>query len=143
MSQNEFAILKQIAMMDNETLRLMMQLSGDIDSTSDLYNWILWQISRRADMMSSIRSQLQYNAPEIKSMAEHITHMESFCRNTKASDECIKSVQSQIDEAKSIISSYDTADTSLITTPSASSAENDSNALMMKQLLLFKAKLTA
>jgi hypothetical protein len=141
MSQNEFSVLKQIAMMDNETLRLMMQLSGEIDSSSDLYNWILWQISRRADMMSSIRSQLQYNAPEIKSLSEHITHMETFCANTKASDECIKSVLENIEEAKTIISSYDTADTSLITKPAASS--EDKSGALLKQLLLFKTQLGA
>jgi hypothetical protein len=142
MSTTEFSILKQIATMDQQALAALVQLSGDMETTSDLYNWILWQISRRADLMSNIRSELRYNAPELKALTQHVETMESFCRNTKASDECIKSVLVNIEEAKQIISSYDTADTRLINEPAASSGDNDSKAYM-KQLLLINARLTA
>lgn len=138
LSQGEFSILKQLASMDNESLRLMMQLAGEVDSTSDLYNWILWQISRRADMMTSIRSQLQYNAPEIKALKEHLITLETFCANTKASDDCIKSVLADIEETKQIISSYDTADTPLITEPAASSEGVDNK---MKQFLFITTQI--
>jgi hypothetical protein len=39
-----------------------------------------------------------------------IDHLERFCRNTTASDECIENILSQIGEVKSIISRNDTAD---------------------------------
>lgn len=141
LTTGEFSILKQIAMMDNEGLKVLMQLASDIDNNSDLYTWILWQISRRADMMDSIRSQLKYNAPEIKALHVHVADMEKFCANTKASDDCIKSVLQNIEETKQIISSYDTADTPLITEPAASS--EDKKAAFQKQLYLFKARLAA
>lgn len=143
LSQAEFSLLKQIAAMDMQSLQMLVQIAGESDETSDVYNWILWQISRRADVMTSIRSQLSYNAPELKQLKEHVTSMEAFVRNTKASDDCIKSILENIDESKQIISTYDTADTPLITEPTASSADNDSKALKMKRILLLNAKLTA
>lgn len=139
MSTDEFAALKQIAMMDQNSLQLLVQLAGNTESTSDLYTWILWQISRRADLMGDIRSQLRYNAPEIKAMQEHLETMEKFVRDTKASDDCIKSVMADIEETKSIISSYDTADTQVITEPAAS-REGDKG-VFYKQLLLLKTQL--
>lgn len=107
LTQSEYSVLKQIAMMDNECLRLFMQVANEVDESSDLYNWILWQISRRADMMTSIRSQLAYNAPEVKAIKDHIEVMEKFCANTKASDECIKSVMANIEESKAILVSME------------------------------------
>ncbi len=111
LSQSEFNALKRLATLDMDALQTMVQLSADMDTTSDLYNWILWQISRRADLMGSIRSQLQYNAGELKALTDHVEVMEKFVNNTSASDACIKSVQSDIEEAKAIISKYDTAGT--------------------------------
>jgi HK97 family phage prohead protease len=67
----------------------------------------------------------------------HLQTMESFCRNTTASDESIKSILKEIDEAKNILSKYDTADTQLITEPDASNKDNS----FKRKLLLLKAKI--
>ena len=140
LNQGEFDMLKQLASMDDQVLGMLISMSAGIDETSDLYSWILYQISRRADAMSSIRNQIQWNANELKSMAEHVKNLENFCRDTKASDDCIKMVAAQVTEYKEIIASYDTADTSLITNQSASSEGNDS---FKKQLLLLQMKMAA
>lgn len=141
LSQSEFDFLKQLAAMDDQALCMLLQLSGSIDETSDLYSWVLYQISRRADAMSSIRNQIQWNAGELKSLSEHIKNLENFCRNTKASDECIKMVTDQVTELKQvIIASYDTASTHSIGAPDASSEGNDS---FRKQLLLLQMKMKA
>ena len=59
------------------------------------------------------------NLAELKAQ---IDKLELFCRNTTASDECIKSILNQVTEIKSIIS-YDTADTHIANEPSASVKE--------------------
>lgn len=129
LTQPEFSILKTIAAMDNETLRLFMQLANDVDETSDIYNWILWQISRRADMMTSIRSQLQYNAPEIKALKEHVDAMEKFVHNTKASDDCIKLIMQNLEEEKAIVEGF-----------KEEPAETKTD--LSKKLLMLKAKMS-
>lgn len=133
LSATEFDILKQLAASDQQALELMVRLSGSVGKESDLYNWILYQISRRADFADSIRSQIKYNSGEMKAMAEHLQKMESFCRTTTASDDCIASVARRIDETKAILSQYDTAYTGLINQPDASRTDNDT---FIKKLLL-------
>jgi HK97 family phage prohead protease len=44
-------------------------------------------------------------------LKESISLMEKFCRNTGATDEAIKSILLEIEQAKHILSKYDTADT--------------------------------
>lgn len=44
-------------------------------------------------------------------IASHIDMMEKFCRETKASDECIIRILKEIEEAKSILLKYNTVDT--------------------------------
>jgi HK97 family phage prohead protease len=125
LSDAEKSTLLTIVRNDQSTLEGLIQLSGAAGITDDLYSWLCWNISRRADMMGDIRSQLRsaaYQAGELKS---HIEIMEKFTRDTKASDECIKSVLSEIEETKSILSQYDTAYTGLINQPDASRNDND------------------
>lgn len=63
-------------------------------------------------------------ADRIEEMKAHVLLMEKFIRNTKASDETIQKVMADLLELKSIL--FDTADTPLITEPSASEAEEKS-----------------
>jgi HK97 family phage prohead protease len=142
LSVEEQAILKSILGNDQSALQQLVGLSSVLDVTSDLYMWINYNISRRADMIGDIRSQLKYNSGELKELQGHIKLMETFCRNTKASDDCIKSIQTEIDEAKQILSNYDTADTQAdekSLEPSASKNENDSS--LLKQLLILKTQI--
>lgn len=138
LSPAEFDILKQLASNDQAQLESLVRLSGSLDKTSDLYNWVLYQISRRADFSDGIRSQIKYNSGEMKAVADHLQKMETFCRNTTASDDCIASVTRRIDETKAILSQYDTAYTGLISQPDASRNDNDN---FRKQLLLITSNL--
>lgn len=133
LTQPEYAILKQIATMDNDCLKMMMTLAAEIDNTSDLYNWVLWQISRRADMMSAIRSELKWNAPEIKSIQDHIAICEKFVRDTKASDECIKAISENIEEYKGILIALEAS-------PVIESKDDKSE--FQKKLLLLSTKIS-
>lgn len=70
------------------------------------------------------------NLEELKSRIES---MENFCRNSNASDDCIKTLLSQIEDVKSIISRNDTADTR-IANGSSASVKEFSNALHLLTL---------
>jgi HK97 family phage prohead protease len=87
-----------------------------------------------AGIVSVVKSLTPYDLAELKT---HIEIMEKFCRNTKASDESIKTILEQIVEAKVILSRYDTVDTQLITDESASVKDTND---FVKQLHLLKLK---
>lgn len=109
LSVSENAALKKIMASDFMSLDELMRIAVSADEKSDLYTWVMYQISRRTDFISDLRSQLKYNSGDLKSLQQDIETMEKFCANTKASDECIMSVQNDIKEAKNILSKYDTA----------------------------------
>lgn len=66
-------------------------------------------------------------------LKEHIVSMDNFCRNTNASDETIKLIQTELKSVNDIITKYDTASTPLITDGEAS--RNDDNSFRKKLLL--------
>ena len=104
----EQSALKNIVLGDQNVLEQLVALSGSLDSTSDLYTWINYSISQRAGQIGEFRSQIKYNSGELKELNTYIKSMENFCRNTKASDECIKSILTEINSAKEIVSEYNT-----------------------------------
>jgi HK97 family phage prohead protease len=62
-----------------------------------------------AGVVSVVKSMEQKDAEQL---GFHITVMEKFCRDTQASDECIKAIFSEIQKAKNILLKYNTANTS-------------------------------
>lgn len=138
LSQPEQAILAVLAQNTQGSMEELARLSGTLDVSSDLFTWILWVIERHSSLLGEFRSQLRYNATELKAFKSHISTMEKFATNTKASDDCIKSILDNIEEAKSLISEYDTDDTRLI--PDQLSSKNDEELVVqLKQLnQLFK-----
>jgi HK97 family phage prohead protease len=138
LSANEVALIQKIAMSDMGVLESLMALAAITGISDDLYTWVMWQISRRAELVGNYRDQLRWDAREKNQLMEYLTTCEKFCKDTKASDDCIKSIQAEVDEIKSIISQYDTVSTGLINQPDSSRTDNDS---FKKQLLLLNAKL--
>jgi HK97 family phage prohead protease len=54
-----------------------------------------------------------FDENDAEEMAFHIKTMERFCRNTKASDDCIKNILFEIDNIKAILLKYNTANTQI------------------------------
>lgn len=81
-------------------------------------------------VVESVTKAGETGLPEVKAWIEK---MERFCRNTSASDDCIKNILQEIEEFKSIISPHDTAYTQVATEPDASVKEF-SNALHLLSL---------
>jgi HK97 family phage prohead protease len=124
LSMDEQAMLKNMLSCDQMCLKEMMDMMGMITPQSDLYTWITYQISQRASMMGDMMGQLKWNSGEMKAFEDHIQTMEKFVRSSKASDETIILIQKEIEEAKQILSEYDTAATLPITEPDASKKES-------------------
>lgn len=136
LSDSEETLIKKIMANDQDTLETLVGLSSELLVTDDLYTWIMWQISRRAEMIGDLRYQMRYNSQEVLALKSHIKTMENFCRNTKASDDSIKIILKQIEDDKQLLSKYDTASTPLITEPDASKTEQ-----FRRMALLIKNKL--
>lgn len=109
LTSTEQLLLKKINSQDQSTLQDLINIAGNLDPKSDLFTWVTYAISRRAEMMGDVRSQLRYNSGELKEMNDYVNKLEKFCRRTTASDDCIKSMLSEIEEAKNFISEYNTA----------------------------------
>lgn len=109
LSIQEQNVLKAINSNDQSSLERLISISANIDTNSDLYTWVTYNISRRADMMGEVRSQLRYNSTDISSMKSHLKTLENFCRNTKASDDCIKNILLEVENTKQFIAEYNTA----------------------------------
>jgi HK97 family phage prohead protease len=73
------------------------------------------------------------NPEELKVFRNYISNMETFCRNSRASDDCIKGILKDIEEVKSIISSHDT-EVTRVTPDGTSSVTSFSNALRLLTL---------
>ncbi len=109
LSSNEQSLLKRIMGNDQTTLEDLVRISATLDVNSDLYTWISWQISRRADAIGDLRSQLKWNSGDLKMAKAHLVTLENFCRNTNASDECIKGILDEVENTKTFIAEYNTA----------------------------------
>lgn len=123
LTEAEINFLKALVDSDINAMQALVGVAGSVDTTSDLYTWVMYQISRRADSTGSIMSQLYWDAQRVKSLKSHVELVEKFCHKAKASDETIIKLQNDIQEYKQIISDYDTATTQIATEPVASDDE--------------------
>jgi HK97 family phage prohead protease len=138
LSLTEQQIFKQLAASTQTSLEDLVRFSGTLDPSSDLYTTISYLIERHFSLISEFRWQLKYNAAEIKSLTAHKAVLEKFVRDTKASDECIKTIEHDIEEIKSFLADYDTDGTQLIAEP-PSSKNDEAIVLELKTLnSLFK-----
>lgn len=142
LSDAEQTFLKNLLANDMDSLQKLVVLAGNLDITSDLYRWIMYQVSRRADFADGIMSQLYWNQQQMKSIKSHVETVENFCRKAHASDESIITLQNSLQEYKQIISEYDTAITQLATEPVASDDEMNaiSNFITSLNLQMWKQK---
>lgn len=63
----------------------------------------------KAGVMSVNKAFEGITAEEIKEFERHLSTLEKFCRNTKASDGCIKAMLIEVENTKQFISEYNTA----------------------------------
>jgi HK97 family phage prohead protease len=111
LSISEQQALKNIVTADQSALEELIRIASSTDTKSDLYSWVSYALSRRADLMGDIRSQLKYNSAELKELTDHVKTLDKFCRNTKASDDTIKKLLEEKESIEQFLSEYNTANT--------------------------------
>lgn len=79
---------------------------------------------------------------DVKELSDRIYIMERFCRNTNASDDCIKSILTELEEAKKILLRYNTANTQQwdAIVDSVASVNNEEEKAKADQLYLLTTK---
>lgn len=100
-----------------------------------------WPANPQAGLVT-LQKMFEQGETSVEEIKAYIETVYNFCRNTKASDECIKSLLSQSENLKTVLSRYDTVDTQLATEPTTSVEEekqfNDNEVLMRLKLLNLK-----
>jgi HK97 family phage prohead protease len=132
LADNEQEVLKGILTNDMANIESLITLAKTLDTNSDLYGYIMYLISRRADFAGSIMDQLRWNAQQMASMKSYVDKMDNYLSKSKASDETIQLLLAQTNEYKNIISAYDTAITQVATEPVASDDEVKAMLLRMQ-----------
>ena len=137
LTSDEQNFLTNVIMSGNASLMAAVALANSLDPDSDLYTYINWYISRTADQLGDLKSQLKWGRKADDEMKSELKILEKFVRNTTASDDCIKLISTEIDEIKSVLSN-DTSDTRLISEPSDSNGNDAVNELLAHLLIISK-----
>jgi len=98
-------------------------------------------VAKKLNPINPAAGVVMVTKAELGALAEfkaHLDRMESFCRNTSASDDTIISLEAELKASREILSQYDTANTGLIDQQSASRNDNDKfrKNLLLTQILL-------
>jgi len=155
LSTDEMTFLQSVIGAGQNNILAAIQLAQTLDTDDDLYMYINYYICQAADQLGGLTSRLFYGQPpdnngdeqgeygmssftaeQAAETKKYIRTLEKFVRDTKASDECIKSISEEIRNAKNILSGYDTASTRKATEPLVS---RDGEALIRLKLLLARA----
>lgn len=122
LSDAEQSFLNTIIQSGQAGLQAALTLANTLTPDSDLYTFINYFISRSADQMSDLKSQLKYGRKSYDGMKADLETMEKFIHNTTASDECIQLIEKEAIEIKALLT-LDTATTQIATAPVVSEGE--------------------
>ena len=135
----EQSFLQQIIRTGSGNVRAALDLADTLDPDSDLYTWINYFIQQQSSWIGDAKSNLRWgrkSADEaLIDLKSHIANMERFCRNTRASDDCIQSIQAELKAAQSIVSQFDTAFTHDDEPGASGEGNDDSDAIAILKLL--------
>jgi|GEM_PF-2476639 len=146
LSDNEQAFLSSVISRGISVMRDAINLADSLDTTSDLYNWIMYFISGQASWIGDARSNLRWGTKAMESamldLKSFLPTAEKFVREAKASDECIQQIDAELKAAQHIISLYDTAITHEINEPGASGKSNANESETLAALKLLNLKIS-
>jgi len=147
LSDAEQSFLAQIIRSGSQNIRAALDLADSIDVDSDLYTWINCFIQQQSSWIGDAKSNLRWGRKSLDGsltdLKSHIANMERFCRNTRASDDCIQSVEAELKAARQIVSQFDTAYTHDDEPNASETGETKTSEILTAiQLLHLKASLS-
>lgn len=116
LSQPEQDLLMLLISNGMNSIQAAIDVATQLDPDSDLYTFVMWFISRHAEQIGSLRSELRYGMKE--KVEAQISKMQKFIRNTTASDDAVALIQKSLSSLT--IKNSDTAlstDTSYVKCP--------------------------
>lgn len=90
LSQVEQDLLMTLLANDMQSLQTALTVATDLEPSSDLYQFVMWFISRRAEIVANLRSELKWGMKE--KVEAQVLKMQRFIRNSSASDDCINDI---------------------------------------------------
>lgn len=96
LTQPEQTLLRQLIINGMDNIRLAVQMMDSLDVDSDLYTAIHYIISRNSEQIADLKSQLRWGMKEAADIEARVKSMESFIRNTKASDDAIAMISKSL-----------------------------------------------
>lgn len=94
LSQPEQDLLMLLIGNGMNSIQAAIDVATQLEPDSDLYTFVMWFISRHAEIIGGLRSELRYGMKE--KIDGQIAKMQKFIRNTDATDECIISVKQSL-----------------------------------------------
>lgn len=138
LDQSEQNFLRSMIGSHQANLEKLVNFSGTLDPTSDLYTYTQYWIGQANSSIGDMKSQMKYNCKSADSVTEvkaHLDRIKKFCRNTSASDATIVEMELEIKSLENILA-FDTEDTPLITEPSSSGQGVETKQFAEELLLL-------
>lgn len=109
LNDNEKNFLRQLIANRTEALRMCIQMNETVTEGTDMWSYINELIGDQSYNIGYLKRRLEYGVKEVADLREGVKAMEKFIRNTKASDECIQRIQTELDNTKQLLSEIDTA----------------------------------
>jgi HK97 family phage prohead protease len=103
LSNQEQNLLKKLIANGMDSIQAAVALADNLDVESDLYTMIHWFIARQSEQIGNLKSELRYGMKEIEALTTQVKNMESFIRNTSASDEAIQLISKELINLKNIL----------------------------------------
>lgn len=104
LNDNEKNFLRRLIQNRTEGLMMAVEMNSTVQEGSDLWSYINELISDQSYSIAWLKRRLEYGVKELSDIKLGIKAMESFVRNTKASDECIQKIQAELENTKQLLS---------------------------------------
>lgn len=139
LTDNEQRFLTRMLSTRQSDLEQLVNFSGSLDVTSDLYTYTQYWISRMNDIVGDMKSQIKYNTkslPVDSETKDAIARMKNFIKKSNASDETIRDMEADIKSFEGQLMSINTADTLNEFTEQSVSDDNESETKELADKLL-------
>lgn len=109
LSDDEKAFLRLLVGNRQQALTMAIEFANSVTEGSDMWSYINELIGSISYDVGWLKRRLEYGVKEYDDLRQGVKAMEKFVHNTKASDECIQKIQSELKYTKQLLLDVDTA----------------------------------
>lgn len=112
LNDSEVAFLRRLIQNQQQGLMMTMDMCMQSAEGSDMWLYTNDMIAEQARAIGYLKYRLQYGKKEVDDLRAAVKAMEKFVSSTKASDDCIQTIEKELQYTKQFLSEIDTASTS-------------------------------